>query len=354
MRLSAVVGWRLAKPHGTLLSESTLAHARNAASAMSHRVDAVPLSQGRTRLGARVGETPDQLGPKVVESDDVVNHQVRRQLEEVHILGVLRALLLDEGLALRLVGDGGNVVGVNGVHGRLRTHHRDLGAWQRDGGLGPESGTRHRVQPGSVRLAHDHRELGHARLRDGGDHLCSMADDAGSLDFGADHEPRHVRKEEQRDVEGVAHPDEAGGLVGGVDEENSALLGGIVGDHADNPPFQPGQAHNQLRGEEGLDLEEALLVDQAVYQIVNVVTGQRIVRDQPFQHLCRRTLAKVGGRRLAVVGGQIGEEVARHRDCLGVVLSEVVPASGNRGVHPGSAHFLQRRLLADHHLRHSR
>ena len=60
------------------------------------------------------------------------------------------------------------------------------------------------------------------------------------------------------------------------------------------------------------------------------------------------------GGLLAKARRHVGEVVLGDADRLGVGLGEEVPAARDAGVHPRSAHLLERDLLADHHLRHSR
>ena len=136
----------------------------------------------------------------------------------------------DERLALGLVLDRLDLVVEDGVDRRLRSHHRDRGAGQGDAAVRLEGRPGHRVEAGAVGLAHDHRDLRHGRFGDGADHLRPVADDPVALDRGADHEAGHVGEEEQRHVEGVAGLDEAGRLVGRVDEEDAAGVLGLVGD----------------------------------------------------------------------------------------------------------------------------
>ncbi len=127
------------------------------------------------------------------------------------------------------------LVEVDGVDRRLRAHHGDRRARQREAAVGLEGRAGHRVEPGAVGLAHDDRDLRHGRLADGADHLRAVADDALALDLRADHEARHVGEEQQRHVERVARPDEARRLVGRVDEQHAALVLRLVGDDPDRP-----------------------------------------------------------------------------------------------------------------------
>ena len=204
----------------------------------------------------------------------------------------------DELLALGLVLDRLDLVEVDGVDRRLGPHHRDLGAGQRDAGVGLEGRARHRVEAGAVGLADDHRDLRHRRRADGADHLRAVADDPLALDRLADHEAGHVGEEQQRDVEGVAGVDEAGRLVGGVDEEHAALLLRLVGDDPDRAAVEPRVADDQLLRPARMDLEERAGVADAVDQRRGCRTASSRRRGRP-----REGRASGSGSPGATVGG---------------------------------------------------
>ena len=60
-----------------------------------------------------------------------------------------------------------------------------------------------------------------------------MADGAGLLGLGPDHEARRVAQEQDRQAERVAQLHEAGGLVGAIGVDRAAEMGRVVGDHAE-------------------------------------------------------------------------------------------------------------------------
>ena len=68
------------------------------------------------------------------------------------------------GGALVLVGDRGDLVGVDGVDRGLGAHHRDLRGRQRERRVRLEPRAGHRVEPGAVGLADDDADLRHGRL----------------------------------------------------------------------------------------------------------------------------------------------------------------------------------------------
>ena len=208
--------------------------------------------------------------------------------------GVLLALLVDEALALGGIFDLLDLVEEDRVDRRLRPHHRDLRLGERQAGVRLERGAGHRVEARAVGLANDHRELRDRGLGDGADHLRAVADDPLALDFLADHEARHVREEEQWNVEGVAGHDEAGRLVGGVDEEDAALHLRLVGHDPDHPPVEARVADHDLLRPAVVHLEEGAGVHKRLDQILDV-EGVLLVVGHDLGD--RRTLLRLGGRR---------------------------------------------------------
>ena len=276
-------------------------------------------------------------------------------MQQVDVLVVLGPPRGHEGRPLAGIGDLGDLAGVHRVHGGVGAHHGDLGGRQRDAGVGFEAGSRHRVQAGAVGLAEDHRDRGHGGLAHRREHLGAVTDDALALDLRADHEPGDVAQVEQGDTEGVAQRDEAGRLVGRVDEEHAALHGRVVGDDAERVAVEVTEADHELGGEQRLQLEEAVLVDEPVDHAPHVVAGGVLDRDEPGGE--RRGRARAGGRRrrrFAPGRRQEAEPPAGERDALCIVGGEVVTAPRHRGVHAGATHLLQRDVLADHLFRHAR
>ena len=103
-----------------------------------------------------------------------------------------------------------------------------------------------------------------------------MADDALSLDLGADDETRDVLEKYQRDVERVAQPDEASGFVGGIDVERAALDDRLIRDDAGALAVEAHQRRDDVAGKRRLDLEHATFVGQSLDHQAHVVGGPRI------------------------------------------------------------------------------
>ena len=83
--------------------------------------------------------------------------------------------------------------------------------------------------------------LGHGRLGEGVEQLGAVADDAVVLLLGPGQEAGHIVEDDQRDVEGVAEADEAGGFDAGVDVERAGQMPRLVGDDADRVPVEPAE-----------------------------------------------------------------------------------------------------------------
>ena len=238
-------------------------------------------------------------------------------------------------LALGLVLDRLDLVVEDGVDRGLRPHHGDRGARQGDAAVGLEGRPRHRVEPGAVGLADDHRDLRHGRFGDGADHLRAVADDPLALDRGADHEAGHVGEEEQRHVEGVAGLDEAGRLVGGVDEEDAALL------------LAAGWRRRRPRGRRAARSRRSALSPSACgprgseSASSRASSTSRMSKGWFSSAGTISAIAAVGGRRGRLGGGRLLAPVARHEgevalrevDRLLVALDQEVAAAGDAGVH---------------------
>ncbi len=137
-----------------------------------------------------------------------------------------------------------------------------------------------------------------------------MADDPLALDPGADHEAGHVGEEEQRHVEGVAGLDEAGRLVGRVDEEDAAGVLGLVGDDADDAAVEPPVADDQLFRPALVHRQEAVGVEQRVEQQLHVEGPVLVLGDDLGD---RRLRGRLGGwrqRRLLLPAARHEGEVA--------------------------------------------
>src|SRR3546814_8662843 len=88
-----------------------------------------------------------------------------------------------------------------------------------------------------------------------------MRDYAAISRRGAGQEARHVDEGDDGDVEAVAEPHEAPGLLRAVDVEAPRQHHRLVGDDADGRALHAGEADDDVAGIARLDLEEVALVD---------------------------------------------------------------------------------------------
>jgi hypothetical protein len=128
----------------------------------------------------------------------------------------------------------------------------------------------------------------------------------------------------------------------------------VVGDDPDGLPCQPPEADDQLLGVEGLDLEEAALVDERVDDPVHVVGTALFGRDDVAD--VGRAGARLGcldsGRRFPPVRREVREPSPGGVDGRGIVGNEIVARSADGRMHARAPHLLEARLLADDLLRH--
>src|SRR5581483_11531222 len=93
--------------------------------------------------------------------------------------------------------------------------------------------------------------------------LRAVADDPAPLLRRPRQEARHVDEGDERDVERVARPDEARGLVRRVDVEDAGERARLVADDADRVAAEPSEAADDVLRPPLADLEELPVVDYA-------------------------------------------------------------------------------------------
>ena len=122
----------------------------------------------------------------------------------------------------------------------------------------------------------------------------------------------------------------------------------------DRLPVEAGQPDDQLPGEQRLDLEEAVAVDDAVDDGVHVERHPLVGRDGVGRELDLGRLGLVHRRLVA----PRAREVVRYAFAWSMASTSssarLSAQPGLRDVHAGAAHLLQRRDLADDHLGHPR
>ncbi|CAM5586372.1 hypothetical protein SVIOM342S_06126 [Streptomyces violaceorubidus] len=184
-----------------------------------------------------------------------------------------------------------------------------------------------------------------------------MADDAAVLLVDAGQEAGYVQKGDDRDVEGVAHLDEARGLLRCLDVQYAGQALRLVGDDADDLAVQTGQGADDVAGPALVDLQVLAVVDEFLDDLGHVVGAVAVRRDQVEQDVAAAVCGVRGlgaGRVLPVVLRQQGEEVADLGEAgLLVVVGEVAHA-GRLGVHVGAAQAVLGDLLAGDRLDHVR
>src|SRR4029078_12175456 len=92
----------------------------------------------------------------------------------------------------------------------------------------------------AIRLPRDDSHFGDRRLGIREEQLRAMSDDAAMLLIDTGQETRYVDERDQRDVEGIARPDESCGLDGRVDVERSGQHGRLLRDDADTSTGETG------------------------------------------------------------------------------------------------------------------
>ena len=94
--------------------------------------------------------------------------------------------------------------------------------------------------------------------------------------------PGHIDKHDERHGEGIAHPDETGGLLGARGVKASAESHRVVRDDAGRAPAEAAEADDDVRGPALVQLDEGALVDERLNDGVDVVgTSCRLRHERP-------------------------------------------------------------------------
>src|ERR1035437_3991421 len=295
----------------------------------------------------------DQLGARLLGLDDVV---------DVAALGCevgggeLLDVVLDE-----LFGFGGGVrrgrdfAPEDDVDGTLGAHHGDLGRGPGDVEIGADVLAAHDVVRAAVGLAGDDREFGHRRLAVGVEQLGAMADDAAVLLGRPGQEARHINEGDDGDVKGIAEADETSAFHRCVDVQGAGAALWLVGTQPHRVAAETGKAGDQVGPKEGLSLQELAVVEDAPDHIVHVVGHTGAVRHHRLEllvHAVGRILGGYKGRLLAVVLGQVREELAALAEGVILGIGDEVSHARLEAVDLGAAQLLEPDLLAGGHLYH--
>jgi len=172
-----------------------------------------------------------------------------------------------------------------------------------------------------------------------------VADDAAVLLRHAGQEAGDVDQRDQRDVVDVAGADEPRGLVGGVDVQHAGHHRGLVGDDAHGEPAEVCEPADEVRRELPHVLQEHAVVHQARDDLVHVVGGARILRDDPVQRLVvdHGAVERPRRRGLHVVLRQVGQQRLDDADRLPFIGRRELHVAGDGRVRARAAEV----LLAD-------
>ena len=161
----------------------------------------------------------------------------------------------------------------------LRAHDRDLGRRPGEVHVAADVLAAHDVVGTAVRLARDDRQLRNGRLGVGVQQLRAVTDDPAMFLVDTGQETRHVDERHQRDVEGIACPDEPRGLDRRIDVEGAGEDGRLLRDDPDAAPAESREPDDDVLRPAGLDLQERGVVDDATQDVMHVIRQPRVVGD---------------------------------------------------------------------------
>ena len=130
----------------------------------------------------------------------------------------------------------------------------------------------------------------------------------------------------------------------------------VVGDDADRHAVQAREAGDQRRPVARLELVEARAVDDARDHLAHVVRLPRVLRDDAVDLLrvVERLLARLVRHRLGLAAIEAGDDAARDRQRMAIVVGEVVGDAREARVHVAAAELLGADDLADRRLHQRR
>jgi hypothetical protein len=155
----------------------------------------------------------------------------------------------------------------------LAAHHRDARVRPHPEEARAVGAPAHAVVAGAVAAADDHRVFRHAGGGDRRHHLGAVLGDAAGLVFAADHEARDVLQEQQRDVALARQLDEVRALERALAEQDA-----VVGEDADGKAVDVGEAANERRPVQRLELVELGGIDDARDHVARIVRRARVRR----------------------------------------------------------------------------
>ncbi len=169
--------------------------------------------------------------------------------------------------------------------------------------------------------------------------------------FGAGHKAGDIDEGDDRDVEGVAEPHEAGSLAGRVDVEHAGQNLRLVGHEADALAVHPPKADDDVLGPIRRNLEEVSLVNDFEDQLLHVVGLVGVGRHQGVERLLGAVgvIETLAVRRLFAV--RLGQEVDQPADLgqrLQVIFVGAVCDPGFQRMDPVAAQLLMADVLVDH------
>src|SRR5436309_6663127 len=207
----------------------------------SQRDIAVLLRRPGLSFRGEDGEGVDHARPGLRRFDDVI--EVAHPRGDVWVrepIPILAYELLLPGLRILRVLD---LFLEDDLDRAFRTHDRQLGGWPGEVEVPADVLRTHDVIRAAVRFPGDDGDLRDRGLAEGEQELRPAPDDPAVLLFHAGKETGHVDEREERDVEAVAEPDEAGRLGRRVDVQGSREDLRLIPDDANGPALGAEESH---------------------------------------------------------------------------------------------------------------
>ena len=184
-----------------------------------------------------------------------------------------------------------------------------------------------------------------------------MADQAALLLLGAGHEAGHVDESHQWDLEGIAEADEARGLAGAINVQNTSQHLRLVRHNTHRRAFDAAKTADDVFGIVRRYFEEICLIHHLEDEFFHIIGLVGVGGHQGIEagFLPVRIIEALPHRRPFAIGQrQEVDQAADLRQSLQVILERAVGDAGLHGVNAVAAQFLVGHLFVGHGLHHVR
>ena len=167
-----------------------------------------------------------------------------------------------------------------------------------------------------------------------------MADDAAELLAGSGKEAGHILEGHQRNVERVAEAHEASALHRRIDIEAAGQVRRLIGHDADGAAIHAREPDHDVLREMLVHFEKIAVIHYAMNDVLDVVWQGGVGGHQGIElgvHAVDGVFGSAARRIVAIVLGQVTEQLANHAQAVGIILGDEVADAADAVMRHGTA-----------------